>query len=106
MKEAFDDEKYYTSDQDFGGFAVRNYRKVVRTYSYERYEQRFRQLAGSRRLTSQQRPKISVEQFQLLMNELTTSLGRVGEGSFLKDSRNRKLADRLLMTGLFDEDTD
>lgn len=104
VKEQFNDEAYYSEGQDFGSIEVKNYAKVIRNYNYLRYVHRFQQMADARRLPPELRPKLTADEFAAAFRKLTTSLASCGEANLLKDQRNQKIADRLLITGLFDFD--
>ena len=104
MKERFDDEKYYCEEQDFGGVAITNFVKVLRTYSYERYARRFRIMADGHRLAQSQRPKLNADEYTAQMDQLWGAIARVGEARLLDDPKAQNIARRLLVTGLFDKD--
>lgn len=104
MKEPFDDEKYYDEEQDFGEVVIRDFAKILRSYSYERYVRRFRGMAESHRLAREQRPKLSADEYQAQLEQIWGVLARVGEARLLDDPQARKIAHRLLLSGLFDED--
>ena len=104
MKQRFDDEKYYSEEQDFGGVVIRNFIKVLKNYSYERYVKRFRVMAEHHRLAQSQRPKLTSEEYMAQMQQLWGAVARVGEARLLDDPKANKTARRLLVLGLFDED--
>jgi hypothetical protein len=104
MSDPFDDERYYSAEQDFGGVGVRNYAKVLRSYCYDRYVGRFRAMADQHRLDKSQRPKLTACEFDQLMSELRNALARSGEKQLLDSPKVQRLAGRLLVRGLFDVD--
>jgi hypothetical protein len=104
MKEAFDDEKFYTPDQDFGSIGVTNCKAVLEKYNYDRYVQRFRLLASAHRLEASQRPKLNKEEFEKLVTKLRYVFVRDGERRFLTNEKSVKLASKLLVWSLIDED--
>lgn len=106
MKETFDDGKYYGRDQDFGVVAIRNFVKVLKSYSYERYTLRFRTMADHHRLARTQRPKLNAAEYTSQMNYLWETIARVGEAHLLDDLKTQRIASRLLISGLLDTDLD
>jgi len=104
MKERFDDEKYYCEEQDFGVIASTNFVKVLNSHSYERYVRRFRVMAEHHQLAKLQRPKLSADEFMAQINQLRTAIARVGEAQLLDDPKRQKIARRLLVLDLFDEE--
>jgi hypothetical protein len=105
MKEPFDDEKLYGEDvQNFGPIEIRNYREVLRSYNYGRYEKRFRALANRQVLSPNQRPKLDRAQFASLMNELADQLLTPREPDPLTNPRNQQSASVLLLANDFEED--
>ncbi len=105
MKEPFEDGKLYDEDaQSFGPIEIRNYREVLRGYSYRLYVQRFRDWANANRLRPAQRPKLDEAQFAALMNDLCDKLLRPREEDPLANPKNQELALRLLLFGEFEED--
>ncbi len=104
MKERFDDEKYYCEEQDFGGVEIRNFIKVLRNYSYERYLRRFRAMAEHHRLAQSQRPKLTAAEYSTRIDQLWGAIARVGEARLLDDPKAQRTARRLLVLGLFYED--
>jgi hypothetical protein len=104
MSEPFDDERYYSAEQDFGGVGVTNFAKVLRSYCYDRYVGRFQTMAGQHRLSKSQRPKLTASEFDQLMSELRNALAHSGENHFLDTPKVQRLAGRLLVKGLFDVD--
>jgi hypothetical protein len=104
MSEPFDDERYYSAEQDFGGVEVANFAKVLRSYCYDRYVGRFQAMAAQRRLSQSQRPKLSANEFEQLMLELGNTLAGCGEKHFLDTPKAQRVASRLLVNGLFDVD--
>ena len=104
MKETFDDEKLYSDQQEFGPISVRNYGQVVQKYDYRRYVHRFRTMAQAHRLVPGQRPKLDENQFASLMKQLTDALLVSDERKLLQSEQNVKIAFRLLLSNLFDED--
>ena len=104
MKEPFDDERYYSAEQDFGGVGVTNFAKVLRSYCYDRYVRRFQTMADQHRLSKNQRPKLNETEFDQLMSELRNALAQSGEKHFLDTPRAQRISGRLLVNGLFDVD--
>jgi hypothetical protein len=104
MKEPFDDDKYYSDEQDFAGVAVTNFVKVLKSYSYERYNRRFKAMADHHRLTPAQRPKLNAAEYAVQLDYLWKTIARVGEAHLLADPKAQKFASRLLVSGLFDTD--
>lgn len=104
MKEPFDDEKYYTGEQAFGGICVSNFQKVLKEYNYTRYVNRFRQLADNGGLKRSQRPKLNKQEFDKLFDNLKLHYTEVGDRKFLRNKKTIKLSSRLLCESLFDED--
>ncbi len=103
----FDDEKLYDEDaQSFGPFAVRNYKEVLQSYNYRRYEKRFRALADSQKLSTRQRPKLDQSQFAALMKELADRLLTSRDPDPLDDPKSQQAAFRLLLANDFEEDED
>jgi hypothetical protein len=105
MKERFNDDGYYSEEQDFGDITVRNCRKVLAKYHYSRYVARFRALADQHELSRDQRPKLDQNEFDSFMRKLGDSLAAFGEDGFLEDPKTVQLASRLLILGLLDEDS-
>jgi hypothetical protein len=104
MKESYTDENHYGPDQDFGSVAIRNYGQVLQKYNYGRYVNRFRALADRKRLSPAQRPKLDENEFAELMKKLVDSFVNLGEGKFLKNEKSQKVASRLLIGSLFNEE--
>ena len=104
MSEPFDDERYYSAEQDFGGVEVTNFAKVLTSYCYDRYVRRFQAMAGQHRLSKSQRPKLTASEFEQLMSELRNAFALCGEKHFLDTPKVQRVASRLLVEGLFNVD--
>jgi hypothetical protein len=105
MKERYDDGKLYSDDNRFfGPVAIRNYKEVLKSHNYSRYEKRFRALANRRKLSPDQRPKLNQEQFSVLMKQLSDAILAHGEQYLLEDEKNVKAARKLLIYDKFSED--
>jgi hypothetical protein len=102
MKESYDDERMYCDDFEFP-VEIRNYREVMRSHDYSRYEKRFRALADSHQLSPAQRPKLDKTQFAALLKELRDAIAVTGEEDFLDNEKNMKAARRLLIYDQFEE---
>lgn len=104
MKERFDDEKYYSEDQDFGAVTITDFVKVLNGYSYARYVARFRMLAKQHQLAPSRRPKLSAENFLAQIDQLRRAIARAGEAQLLNDPLAQKIASRLLVLDLIEEE--
>jgi len=104
MKERFDDEKLYCADCQSDFIVVRNYQEVLQRYTYQDYENKFRECAAQNTLLTTQRPKLKETEFCSLRQQLLEATANFREDPLLVSEKNEKAVLRLLLTDALHED--
>ena len=90
----------YSEDWDYDIYydiSIRNYSEVIRAYNYSQYVKRFRIMAKHQMLQQSQRPKLSEDDFDKLLQSLKSFLNKNEEKSLFNSQKRVKTIFRLLM---------